>query len=61
MNGRKNPSHRKKGPGREPFPFPDEVKPRTLAAPESRVRLKANIGRNPRRIWREGEPITVIR
>jgi hypothetical protein len=55
----------KKGPGRKARASFDGRAPSTMAAPESRRKLRANVGRNPvdqtRRVWRDGEPVHIVK
>lgn len=57
----RNSSHTKTGPGRKAHASADLKAPRTQVAPVPLKRLPAIVGREPRRIWRDGEPVHVVK
>jgi hypothetical protein len=53
-------SYTKRGPGRKAHGSANAKAPLTMVAPISRKLLRADVGRGPRRIWREGEPVHIF-
>ena len=61
----------KAGPGRKAAKSHDASAPRVMVAPEPTRKLLANVGgsddggrlpfKNDRRVWREGEPVHIVR
>lgn len=56
----RNPSKTKNGPGRF-FPFAPTQVPRTVRPAESTAKPHLNVGRNPRREWKAGEPVHIVK
>lgn len=57
----REPSHTKAGPGRKAHKSKNSAAPRTKTAPVLTKPLPANVGREPRRVWRDGEPVHIVK